>query len=123
MSLFRQFFGSTSNSWIRALIIFVLTWALLVYVFVNKLNTQTNADTDTITVKRINQALQLLEYSKQRNEELRQMIEKLSRWVKYSKVQISSECITNVSYAARFWPPEKPLFLNSDHLTASSLRT
>lgn len=79
MSLFRQFFGSTSNSWIRALIIFVLTWALLVYVFVNKLNTQTNADTDTITVKRINQALQLLEYSKQRNEELRQMIEKLSR--------------------------------------------
>lgn len=78
MSLFRQFFGSTSNSWIRALIIFVLTWALLVYVFVNKLNTQTNADTDTITVKRINQALQLLEYSKQRNEELRQMIEKLS---------------------------------------------
>lgn len=79
MSLLRQFFGSTSNSWIRALVIFVLTWALLVYVFVNKLNTQPNADIDTITAKRINQALQLLEYSKQRNEELRQMIEKLSR--------------------------------------------
>ena len=81
MSLMRQFFGTSSNSWIRALILFVLVWAFLVYVFVSKLNTQSaiaNSEPD-VTAKRINQALMLLEYSKQRNEELKAMIENLLR--------------------------------------------
>ena len=83
MSLMRQFFGTSSNSWIRALIIFVLAWAFLVYVFVSKLNTQSTATSNSnepdVATKRINQALLLLEHSKQRNEELRLMIEKLLR--------------------------------------------
>lgn len=73
MSFLRQFLGS--SSWVRALMIFVVAWGFLVYIFVSKLSTQpsTIVDQDN-TVKRMNQALQMLEHSKQRNDELRQMI-------------------------------------------------
>ncbi|XP_023306207.2 alpha-(1,6)-fucosyltransferase [Lucilia cuprina] len=76
MSLLRQFFGTSSNSWVRALIIFCLAWALLVYVFVTKLNTPNTVEPD-VSSRRINQALQMLEASKQRNAELQQMIDTL----------------------------------------------
>lgn len=76
MSLLRQFFGTSSNTWVRALIIFCLAWAFLVYIFVTKLNAQATVEPDN-TSKRISQALQLLEASKQRNEELQQMIDTL----------------------------------------------
>jgi len=108
MLLVRQLFGSSSNSWVRALIIFVLAWAVLVYVFVLKLtNTQgqgigggvgvgagagggqggqgqglslTTGDNE-LNARRINQALQLLEHTKQRNEELKMLIDELMRYV------------------------------------------
>lgn len=113
MLLVRQLFGSSSNSWVRALIIFVLAWAVLVYVFVLKLTNSSNsisynggnnngmagsasmqglslgqgqgqlsqlttAEND-LNVRRINQALQLLEHTKQRNEELKLLIDELMR--------------------------------------------
>ncbi|KAL7744240.1 hypothetical protein ACLKA6_009202 [Drosophila palustris] len=97
MLLVRQLFGSSSNSWVRALIIFVLAWAVLVYVFVLKLtNTQAQAGgggaagagggaqglslttgDNEFNARRINQALQLLEHTKQRNEELKMLIDEL----------------------------------------------
>lgn len=121
MLLVRQLFGSSSNSWVRALIIFVLAWAVLVYVFVLKLTNNNNGNNNGINngiggigmgmgmgmggasmqglslgqgqgqmsqlttaenelnVRRINQALQLLEHTKQRNEELKQLIDELMR--------------------------------------------
>ncbi|EDW05875.1 alpha-(1,6)-fucosyltransferase [Drosophila mojavensis] len=86
MLLVRQLFGSSSNSWVRALIIFVLAWAVLVYVFVLKLtNSQAqNQSHQTISAsdnehnaRRINQALQLLEHTERRNEELKLLIDEL----------------------------------------------
>ncbi|KAH8270981.1 hypothetical protein KR044_007522 [Drosophila immigrans] len=103
MLLVRQLFGSSSNSWVRALIIFVLAWAVLVYVFVLKLtNTQHSqsggqgqslaggqtgqsfgsaslgvAGDNELNTRRINQAMQLLEHTKQRNEELKLLIDEL----------------------------------------------
>lgn len=76
MSLLRQFFGTSSNTWVRALIIFCLAWAFLVYIFVTKLNPPSTEEPDN-TSKRINQALQLLEASRQRNQELQEMIDTL----------------------------------------------
>lgn len=76
MSLLRQFFGTSSNTWVRALIIFCLAWAFLVYIFVTKLNPPSTEEPDS-TSKRINQALQLLEASRQRNQELQEMIDTL----------------------------------------------
>lgn len=120
MLLVRQLFGSSSNSWVRALIIFVLAWAVLVYVFVLKLTNNNNNNNNNginngiggigmgmggasmqglalgqgqgqmsqlttaeneLNVRRINQALQLLEHTKQRNEELKQLIDELMRLV------------------------------------------
>ena len=46
------------------------------YVFVTKLNPQNPVEPDA-SLKRINQALQLLDASKQRNQELQQMIDTL----------------------------------------------
>ncbi|XP_075155715.1 alpha-(1,6)-fucosyltransferase 8 [Haematobia irritans] len=74
MSFLRQFVGSSSNTWVRALIIFCLAWAILVYIFVTKLNTPNTEEPDS-TSKRINQALQLLEESRQRNQELQDIID------------------------------------------------
>lgn len=113
MLLVRQLFGSSSNSWVRALIIFVLAWAVLVYVFVLKLTNSSNSINynagsnngmaggasmqglslgqgqgqlsqlttaeNELNVRRINQALQLLEHTKQRNEELKLLIDELMR--------------------------------------------
>lgn len=115
MLLVRQLFGSSSNSWVRALIIFVLAWAVLVYVFVLKLTnsssngihnnggnnnngmaggasmqglslgqgqgqlSQLTTAENELNVRRINQALQLLEHTKQRNEELKLIIDELMR--------------------------------------------
>ncbi|XP_030380911.1 alpha-(1,6)-fucosyltransferase [Scaptodrosophila lebanonensis] len=80
MLLVRQLFGTSANSWARALILFVLAWVVLVYVFVLKLtNTQgqSAAVENDINARRINQALQLLEHTKQRNEELKLLIDEL----------------------------------------------
>ncbi|EDV91777.1 alpha-(1,6)-fucosyltransferase [Drosophila grimshawi] len=90
MLLVRQLFGSSSNSWVRALIIFVLAWAVLVYVFVLKLtSTQSqqghqgsqayaaNSNENELNARRINQALQLLEHTERRNEELKLLIDEL----------------------------------------------
>lgn len=72
MSLVRQFLGL--STWIRALIIFVLLWGFLVYIFASKLNVPPASEQDN-TVRRINQALEMLEHTKQKNEELRQLID------------------------------------------------
>lgn len=77
MSLLRQFFGTSSNTWVRALIVFCLAWAFLVYIFVMKLNPPTATEEPDNTSKRINQALKLLESSRQRNQELQEMIDTL----------------------------------------------
>lgn len=77
MSLLRQFFGTSSNTWVRALIVFCLAWAFLVYILVMKLNPPTATEEPDNTSKRINQALKLLESSRQRNQELQEMIDTL----------------------------------------------
>ncbi|XP_043065884.1 alpha-(1,6)-fucosyltransferase-like [Drosophila bipectinata] len=80
MLLVRQLFGASANSWARALLFFVLAWVALVYVFVVKLtNTQGQqaAGESELNAKRINQALQMLEHTRQRNEELKQLIDEL----------------------------------------------
>uniref|UniRef100_A0A1I8NTE8 Alpha-(1,6)-fucosyltransferase n=1 Tax=Stomoxys calcitrans TaxID=35570 RepID=A0A1I8NTE8_STOCA len=74
MSVLRQFVGTSSNTWVRALIIFCLAWAVLVYIFVAKLNPANTDESDSIS-NRINQALQLLEASRQRNQELQETID------------------------------------------------
>jgi len=82
MLLVRQLFGASANSWARALIIFVLAWIGLVYVFVVKLtNTQGQqaAGESELNARRISQALQMLEHTRQRNEELKQLIDELMR--------------------------------------------
>ncbi|XP_017138193.1 alpha-(1,6)-fucosyltransferase [Drosophila miranda] len=80
MLLVRQLFGASANSWVRALVIFVLAWVALVYVFVVKLTStqgQQATGENEISARRITQALQLLEHTKQRNEELKQLIDEL----------------------------------------------
>ncbi|XP_068159454.1 alpha-(1,6)-fucosyltransferase [Drosophila tropicalis] len=80
MLLVRQLFGSSANSWARALIFFVLAWVVLVYVFVTKLTNSQNqlaTSENEINARRINHALQLLEQTKQRNEELKLLIDEL----------------------------------------------
>ncbi|KAH8324095.1 hypothetical protein KR074_009011 [Drosophila pseudoananassae] len=76
----RQLFGASANSWARALIFFVLAWVALVYVFVVKLtNTQGQqaAGESELNARRINQAMKMLEHTRQRNEELKQLIDEL----------------------------------------------
>lgn len=108
MLLVRQLFGSSSNSWVRALIIFVLAWAVLVYVFVLKLtsNQSQNQSHQTISAndneynaRRINQALQLLEHTERRNEELKLLIDELMRYVPSTSSTSSSALLASTSSA------------------------
>lgn len=69
MTCLRQFLGL--NVWIRVLIIFALLWGLTAFIFISKLN---NNEID-ITYKRINKAISYLEQSKQKQEELKSLID------------------------------------------------
>lgn len=72
----RQFMSL--NPWIRALIVFVAMWGMLLFVFASKLNANPSSDTNSI-VKRLNQAIEFLEESKHKNDELRQLVDDLLR--------------------------------------------
>lgn len=132
MLLVRQLFGSSSNSWVRALIIFVLAWAVLVYVFVLKLtNTQAQAGgaagggavggtqglslttgDNEFNARRINQALQLLEHTKQRNEELKLLIDELMRYVSLLPLSLTmphTNTTTNMPQVALSDPSPSPV--------------
>lgn len=79
MSVLRQVLGL--SAWIRALVIFVLLWGLLVLIFASKLNgPNTSAlSNEDYTNHRLNQAIEFLEESKRRNSELKQLIDEYLR--------------------------------------------
>lgn len=79
MSVLRQALGL--NSWVRALVLFVLLWGLLVLLFASKLNgpTGTSQANEEYTNHRLNQAIEYLEESKRRNSELKQIIDEFLR--------------------------------------------
>lgn len=79
MSVLRQVLGL--SAWVRALVIFVLLWGLLVLIFASKLsgpNTSSLSNED-YTNHRLNQAIEFLEESKRRNSELKQLIDEFLR--------------------------------------------
>lgn len=60
--------------------IFVFLWGLLVLLFASKLNAPNGSVADTeYTMKRLNQAINYLEQSKKRNEELKLLIDEYLR--------------------------------------------
>lgn len=76
MSAVRQFWGL--SSWLRVLVGFIFLWGLLVFVFVSKLGTATgDARAQQHTLSRLNEAITYLEDSKQKNAELRVLIDDL----------------------------------------------
>lgn len=80
MSMLRQALGF--SSWVRALVIFVLLWGILVLIFASKLNGpmgNTLIVNEEYTNHRLNQAIDYLEESKQRNIELKQLIDEFLR--------------------------------------------
>lgn len=79
MSVLRQVLGL--SAWIRALVIFVLLWGLLVLIFASKLNGPNSSalSNEDYTNHRLNQAIEFLEESKRRNSELKQLIDEFLR--------------------------------------------
>ncbi|XP_031629119.1 alpha-(1,6)-fucosyltransferase [Contarinia nasturtii] len=75
MSVLRQVLGL--SAWIRALVIFVLLWGLLVLIFASKLSgpNASSLSNEDYTNHRLNQAIEFLEESKRRNSELKQLID------------------------------------------------
>lgn len=81
MSLLRQVFGL--SAWVRVLVIFVLLWGLLVLIFASKLSASNNnavLSNEDFTNRRLSQAIEYLEESKRRNNELKQLIDDFLRW-------------------------------------------
>lgn len=79
MSMLRQVLGL--SAWIRALVIFVLLWGLLVLIFASKLNgpNLSALSNEDYANHRLNQAIEYLEESKRRNAELKQLIDNFLR--------------------------------------------
>lgn len=78
MSVLRQVLGL--SPWVRALVIFVLVWGILVLIFASKLNGPSGAlSNEDYTNHRLNQAIEYLEESKRRNAELKQLIDEFLR--------------------------------------------
>lgn len=78
MTVNRQFWG-LSAWWVRVLIGFVFVWGLLVFLFASKLGSSlANSDApESLTMTRLNEAMNYLEHSKQRNAEIRKLIDEL----------------------------------------------
>lgn len=79
MSVLRQLLGL--SSWVRALVLFVLLWGLLVLIFASKLNGPNGSSlaSEEYTNHRLNQAIDYLEESKRRNIELKLLIDEFLR--------------------------------------------
>lgn len=80
MSVLRQVFGL--SAWARVLVIFALLWGLLVLIFASKLNAPNGNSAlsgEDYTNRRLNQAIEYLEESKRRNNELKQLIDEFLR--------------------------------------------
>lgn len=66
------------NKWIRILILFILIWGLTVFIFIIKLQPQMTSEiSDENTMKRLNQAISYLEQSRQRNSDIKELINEL----------------------------------------------
>lgn len=80
MSVLRQVLGL--SAWVRALVIFVLIWGLLVLIFASKLSGPNHSalSYDDYTNQRLNEAIEYLEETKRRNSEFKQMIDTFLRW-------------------------------------------
>lgn len=79
MSVLRQVLGL--SAWVRALVIFILLWGLLVLIFASKLNGPNHSalSYDDYTNQRLNEAIEYLEETKRRNSEFKQMIDTFLR--------------------------------------------
>lgn len=68
------------NPWDRVLVIFVFFWGISILIFTLKLNISnslTASNDDTFFEHRMNQAIEFLKESKQRNMELKRLIDNL----------------------------------------------
>lgn len=79
MSVLRQVLGL--SAWVRALVIFILLWGLLVLIFASKLSGPNHSaqSYDDYTNHRLNEAIEFLEETKRRNSEFKQLIETFLR--------------------------------------------
>lgn len=76
MSMLRHFMAL--STWVRVLVAFLFVWGLLVFIFASKLNAPLlPADSAGHALQRLNQAVAYLEQSKQKNAELRELIDEL----------------------------------------------
>lgn len=76
MSALRQLSGL--SAWSRVLVFFVIIWALLVLIFISKLNVSNGVASDASFVEhRLNQGIEYLEASRKRNQELQLLIDNL----------------------------------------------
>lgn len=74
------------NNWVRGLVVFIAVWVLLVLIFYSKLNTGNGGDGDD-TIRRLNQALDYLEKSKQVDQGLRNLIDDYLSDTSYNRKQ------------------------------------
>lgn len=79
MSNLRQTASISFNTRVRSLVLFSLIWAFLVYIVAVKLGPTNQTEQRDFTTKRANQVLQLLIASKQRNDELKVLIEQFMK--------------------------------------------
>lgn len=73
--MLRQF--NVLSPWLRGLIAFCFIWGVLVFIFASKLNMPQPSDSAHNAIQRLNQAIAYLEQSKQKNAELRDLINEL----------------------------------------------
>lgn len=66
------------STWVRVLVLFVFLWGLLVFIFASKLSSPLASESG-YTMKRLNFALSYMEQSKQRNIELKELIDEFLR--------------------------------------------
>lgn len=76
MTFLRQVMGV--NTWVRVLLVFVFFWGILIFLFVSKLNTQNVVKTDD-AVRRLNDAIANLDYTKKIYADLRSILDEYLR--------------------------------------------
>lgn len=77
MSILRLFFGL--NKWVRAFIVLLIFWGFLMYIFAVKLTVSNSTLEQENILERINQALRSLEGTKQKHDELKELVNVLTR--------------------------------------------
>lgn len=92
----------------RQILVFIAIWALLIYIFLTKLN-NTSGQNDSVELQKLNQALSYLDKSKSLDKELKQLLDEYANDINNGDAKL--ELLKRINSKFQETPGDSTMFL------------